>query len=100
MRLLPDPVLLVGGSPLPVDGLARRQRRPLATKGDVVASKTGKRAKAAAKKSNLPAPKDDGTRWVVMRDGRQVYPGAGVTRDQADHLNQGLREPGELLQVA
>jgi hypothetical protein len=65
-----------------------------------MASKTGRKANAAAKKSNAPAPKDDGTRWVVMRDGAQVYPGSGVARAQAEHLNNGLLVPGELLQVA
>lgn len=66
-----------------------------------MASKTGKKANSAAKQAgNAPAEKDDGTRWVVMRDGRQVYPGAGVMRTLAAHLNDGLLVPGELVQVA
>lgn len=66
-----------------------------------MASKTTKKANAAKKgQSNLPAEKDDGTRWVVLRDGRQVYPGPGVLRLRAEHLNDGLRVPGEVVQVA
>lgn len=66
-----------------------------------MASKTGKKARNAAKKmSNAPVPKDDGTRWIVMRNGEQVYLGSGVTRAQAEHLNEGLLVPGELVQVA
>lgn len=45
------------------------------------------------------ASKDDGTRWVVMRDSQQVYPGLGSTQDHAQHLNNGLCEPGTLVQV-
>jgi len=63
-------------------------------------SKTGKRAnKATAKASNAPVEKDDGTRWIVVRDGRAVYGGVGVTRAQAQHLCEGLQEPAELQQV-
>lgn len=67
-----------------------------------MASKTAKKANAAAKKqaSNVPAEKDDGTRWSVIRDGRAVYPGPGTLRQRAEHLNQGLLRPGELVQVA
>lgn len=66
-----------------------------------MASKTGKKANSASKKaaSNAPVEKDDGTRWVVVRDGRQVYVGAGLTRARATLLNDGLREPGRLVQV-
>lgn len=65
-----------------------------------MASKTTKKANAAVKKgNNAPAPKDDGTRWIIMRDGRQVYPGPGVTRAQAQHLAGGLLEPAEIVQV-
>lgn len=67
-----------------------------------MASKTSRRANAASKNKgqNLPVEKDDGTRWVVVRDGRQVYPGTGVMRQRAEHLNDGLLVPGELVQVA
>jgi hypothetical protein len=65
-----------------------------------MASKTGRRANAASKgKNNAPIEKDDGTRWVVVRDGKQVYPGTGVTRAQATLLNEGLVVPGELVQI-
>jgi hypothetical protein len=66
-----------------------------------MASKTGKRARNAAKKgaNNVPVEKDDGTRWIIVRDGQQVYLGSGVTRAQAKHLNEGLLVPGELVQV-
>lgn len=66
-----------------------------------MASKTGKKANAFSKKqNNIPVPKDDGTRWIVVRDGAQVYPGDGVARAQAAHLNDGLLVPGVLVQVA
>lgn len=63
------------------------------------ASKTTKKANAAVKRSNIPVPRDDGSRWIVVRDGHQVYPGKGVTRAQAEHLVNGLVEPAELVQV-
>lgn len=65
-----------------------------------MASKTGKRANAASKNSNAPVPKDDGTRWVVLRDDGQVYPGPGVMKAQAEHLAAGLADPGVIVQVA
>jgi hypothetical protein len=65
-----------------------------------MASKTGKKARAAAQRQgNAPTPKDDGSRWSVVRDGQQVYLGSGVTRAMAEHLNNGLLVPGELVQV-
>lgn len=67
---------------------------------DAMASKTGRKANAAHKgKSNAPVEKDDGTRWMVVRDGKPVYMGAGVSRAQAQRLNDGLLVPGELVQV-
>lgn len=61
-----------------------------------MASKTTKRARNAAVKSNAPVEKDDGTRWVVMlkNDDGPDYPaylgGNGVTRSQAERLSEGL----------
>lgn len=60
--------------------------------------KPGKRKGSVA--SNVPAEKDDGTRWIVVRDGVQVYLGSGVTRRQAEHLATGLVETASLIQVA
>lgn len=63
-------------------------------------SKTTKKARrAAAAQDNLPVEKDDGSRWVVMRDGRQVYYGTGVTKRQARTLCDGLRIPAEIVMV-
>lgn len=65
-----------------------------------MASKTSKKANAAAKgRGNAPIEKDDGTRWVIQRDGQQVYPGPGSTMGHATRLNEGLLVPGELVQV-
>lgn len=65
-----------------------------------MASKTTRRANAASKKmNNAPTQKDDGSRWIVVRDGEQVYPGEGVTRPWAEHLARGLVVPGELVEV-
>lgn len=65
-------------------------------------SKTTKRARrAGAKASSAPIPKDDGTRWLVMRHGTAVYRStAGTTRREAERLRDGLLDPAELLQVS
>lgn len=65
-------------------------------------SKTTKRARrAGSKQSNVPVAKDDGTRWVVVRDGLPVYRThrGGTTRAEAERLLSGLLEPAELLQI-
>ena len=67
-----------------------------------MASKTTRKANAASKKGaalTAPTEKDDGTRWIIVRDGRQVYLGSGVDRAHARFLNDGLLEPGELVQT-
>jgi hypothetical protein len=66
-----------------------------------MASKTGKKANAAAKsKDQRPVPKDDGSRWIVVRHGRPVYPShGGTTLAHAQQLEAGLLEPAELIQV-
>lgn len=64
-------------------------------------NKNSKTARRAAHKvsSNAPVQRDDGTRWIIVREGRQVYPGAGITRKEAERLRDGLREPAEMVQV-
>lgn len=66
-----------------------------------MASKTGRRANAAGKKkgNNIPVPKDDGSRWIVVNHetGEQVYSGSGVSRSQAEHLGTGLVAPARLV---
>jgi hypothetical protein len=67
-----------------------------------MASKTGRKANAAAARgSNLPAEKDDGTRWIVVdASGRTVYPGSGVSKSEARRLGEGLLQDGcSLVQV-
>jgi len=44
-------------------------------------------------------PKDDGTRWLVVRNKVPVYRGEGVKRADAERLAHGLLEPAELVQV-
>lgn len=65
-------------------------------------SKTTKRARrAGAKPSNAPVPKDDGTRWLVVRHREPVYgPGVGITRGEAERLATGLLEPAEIRQIS
>ena len=42
-------------------------------------------------KSNLPAEKDDGSRWIVVgENGRQVYLGSGIKKKDATRLAEGL----------
>lgn len=42
-------------------------------------------------KSNLPAEKDDGSRWIIVgEDGRQVYLGSGIRKKDAQRLADGL----------
>lgn len=64
-------------------------------------NKNSKIARRTAGKanSNLPAEKDDGSRWVVMRDDRQVYLGGGTTKAQATRLAEGLLEPASIVEV-
>lgn len=64
-----------------------------------MASKTGRKAnKAVQEESNAPVPKDDGTRWLVVRHGRPVYAGA-TTRAEAERLASGLLYPASIIQV-
>ena len=64
-----------------------------------MASKTTKKARKAGVKNNAPIEKDDGTRWIVVRDGLQVYPGSGIVKAQAERLAQDLLEPASIKQV-
>lgn len=67
-----------------------------------MASKTGRKANAAAKQgNNVPTEKDDGTRWIVrdLETRAQVYLGSGVSRAQAERLATGLVRPAFLEQV-
>ena len=42
-------------------------------------------------KSNLPAEKDDGSRWAVIgEDGRRVYLGDGLRKKEATRIAAGL----------
>lgn len=63
-----------------------------------MASKTTKRARQAAEK-HLPVEKDDGTRWIVVRDGYPVYISNGSTKAEAVRLAKGLREPATIQQL-
>lgn len=52
------------------------------------------------KVTNVPTEKDDGTRWIVVdKDGYQVYPGKGVTKNQANHLSRGLVQESSIREV-
>jgi hypothetical protein len=66
-------------------------------------SKTTKKARRAApKKGGGPAvEKDDGTRWIVVSEetGRQVYPGNGVMKPEANRLADGLSVPATIMEV-
>ena len=60
-----------------------------------------KKAKIASRKQNqVAAPKDDGRRFIVVRDGRQVYPGPGVPFAAAQFLEAGLVRPAEIVELA
>jgi hypothetical protein len=53
--------------------------------------------RGGVKKSNLPVEKDDGSRWVVIgENGRQVYPGTGIRKKDADRLAGGLVQSATL----
>jgi hypothetical protein len=56
--------------------------------------------RTAHKGTQAPAPKDDGTRWAVVRHGEAVYgPGQGTTRVEAERLAAGLLMPTEIVRV-
>lgn len=42
-------------------------------------------------------PKDDGSRWSIVRNGRPVYLGEGLMRADAQRIADGLLEPAELV---
>ena len=44
-------------------------------------------------------PKDDGTRWMVVRNLVPVYEGSGLTRAEAERLAASLVEPAELAEI-
>jgi hypothetical protein len=44
-------------------------------------------------------PKDDGTRWIVVRDSVPVYRGPGLMRSEAERLAASLVEPAEIVEV-
>lgn len=51
-------------------------------------------------KSNLPAEKDDGSRWVIIgENGRQVYLGSGIKKKEAERLAAGLVQSATLEMV-
>lgn len=51
-------------------------------------------------KSNLPAEKDDGSRWIVMgENGRQVYQGSGLRKKDATRLAEGLLQSATIEMV-
>lgn len=61
----------------------------------------GKNAKVASRKQEAePVAKDDGRRYVVKRDGRQVYPGPGVSLAAAEELAGGLAVPARIVELA
>lgn len=63
-------------------------------------SPRGLMAKNKKKVDHTPVEKDDGTRWIVTRNGAQVYPGSGLVKREALRLATGLVEPAEVEQVA
>ena len=44
-------------------------------------------------------PKDDGSRWLVVRDSVPVYQGEGLKRSEAQRLADSLVQPAELVCV-
>ena len=55
--------------------------------------------KRKSKKTFIPTEKDDGTRWIVVRNGEPVYPGTGIPKQQAIRLATGLVEEAGIQQV-
>lgn len=68
-----------------------------------MASKTTKRANAAAKKKNQQpevSVKDDGNLYkIVDAHGRPVYPGLGVILGEAERLAKGLQITAAVVPV-
>lgn len=69
-----------------------------------MASKTSKRANAAAAKNaqiEVEGQKDDGTRWIVVsaESGNPIYGTTGVAKFEANRLARGLVHPAEIKQV-
>lgn len=63
-------------------------------------AKVPKKAWNKKGQDNLPALKDDGTRWLVVRDGEIIYPSVnGSIKQEAIRLAQTLREPAEIRQI-
>lgn len=62
-------------------------------------TKSPKKAWHKNKQDNFPVEKDDGTRWQVVRNGRVVYHGEGLTKAQAHRLADGLVDPAEIRQL-
>jgi hypothetical protein len=54
-------------------------------------------AKKIARKEK--GPKDDGTRWMVVRNLVPVYEGSGLTRAEAERLAASLVKPAEIVEV-
>lgn len=44
-------------------------------------------------------PKDDGSRWAVVRDGVPVYRGPGLMRADAERIAEALLEPADVVCV-
>ena len=45
-------------------------------------------------------PKDDGSRWIVMREGVPVYRGKGIRLSDARRLADGLVDAADLVCVS
>lgn len=64
-------------------------------------AKTPKKAWHKLQEKEHLRQKDDGTRWIVVRDGRPVYHAhGGTTKEEAERLAAGLREPATIIQVS
>lgn len=51
-------------------------------------------------KSNLPAEKDDGSRWAIIgENGRRVYLGDGLRKKDATRLAEGLVQSATLEMI-
>lgn len=44
-------------------------------------------------------PRDDGSRWAVVRDDVPVYRGPGLMRADAERIAAGLLEPADVVCV-
>lgn len=58
-----------------------------------------KKAKIATRNMGQSKVADDGERYIVVRNGRQVYPGSGVSLADAQRLAGGLAEPAEIVKA-